>query len=697
MSSWDIIRMQEAFNRPFIDRVIKNKNIFEANRKYKLALVYGKAGNFKSSTINMYLRSDRLDSGLNSDGITKGIYLCKKGDFIIADTEGTGTDNNSATRHDIVSLFCVCSSLIIVNAIHTRFPISDITEMINEKLAVLQKMFQSDPSEINKPLLIILCPIGNNMKLDKVQSFRQDAEKYRQNNIPKDIKTYFSDVIIKVLSPLPPVAHDKIYEDNKFSVNDLEGSLILNEVDEVFNLALNQNKNSKSGRCFHLLNHYLNLAQTNKLINPLLIEKATEFIEKKLEVILKNSNTYNCNYMLYQSIFESNKSNVINEIKCLDMEISYKDYYITKFEEEFLKFRKNHGDIYNEALLTHIEKIYENGRTSIIKEIQSNINLTYIDLETLISKSVQRLNGIKINDIANDKGKIVKISNLIKSKLNQLHSYDFQDVYIQNRVCKIVQDDYYNEIKETLIKVKIKERESILITHKTLLSERLKQAITNFYTEINQQPKNKSSLINTHIESLYRDSFEYYQNNFYTLHERYNIKIEEARLKMVKTVNDLILEVGNYNPRIIDRFSTESNSIDTVFYNEIGKFYYDIYADELFETVIISQYNLISATAVKSCIYSTAYYECPYCKTIWEKRLEVDISSYIGCGNFTCKGKKFGCNGKVFRTEMKQANESNQLARQLEYKDLENMFDQEIKFMEELTLKYLRKDLVKKY
>ena len=46
---------------------------------------------------------------------------------------------------------------------------------------------------------------------------------------------------------------------------------------------------------------------------------------------------------------------------------------------------------------------------------------------------------------------------------------------------------------------------------------------------------------------------------------------------------------------------------------------------------------------------------------------------------------------------MKQANESNQLARQLEYKDLENMFDQEIKFMEELTLKYLRKDLVKKY
>ena len=401
--------------------------------------------------------------------------------------------------------------------------------------------------------------------------------------------------------------------------------------------------------------------------------------------------------MLYQSIFESNKSNVINEIKCLDMEISYKDYYITKFEEEFLKFRKNHGDIYNEALLTHIEKIYENGRTSIIKEIQSNINLTYIDLETLISKSVQRLNGIKINDIANDKGKIVKISNLIKSKLNQLHSYDFQDVFIQNRVCKIVQDDYYNEIKETLIKVKIKERESILITHKTLLSERLKQAITNFYTEINQQPKDKSSLINTHIESLYRDSFEYYQNNFYTLHERYNIKIEEARLKMVKTVNDLILEVGNYNPRIIDRFSTESNSIDTVFYNEIGKFYYDIYADELFETVIISQYNLISATAVKSCIYSTAYYECPYCKTIWEKRLEVDISSYIGCGNFTCKGKKFGCNGKVFRTEMKQANESNQLARQLEYKDLENMFDQEIKFMEELTLKYLRKDLVKKY
>ena len=113
--------------------------------------MFGKAGNFKSSIINMLIRSDRLMSGLNSDTVTKGIYLCKKGELAIADTEGTGTESNSLNRHDIISLFCVCSSFIIVNAIYNRFPISDITEMINEKLAILQKIFQTNPRDINKP------------------------------------------------------------------------------------------------------------------------------------------------------------------------------------------------------------------------------------------------------------------------------------------------------------------------------------------------------------------------------------------------------------------------------------------------------------------------------------------------------------------------------------------------------------------
>ena len=260
MDSWDVMRIQENCRQPFIDRLIKDPNIFEENKQYKLALVYGRAGNFKSSIINMYMRRNLLQSGVESDGVTKGIYFCKKREFIIADTEGTGTDNGQEQRHDIISLFCVCSSFIIVTATYNRFPISEITEIISEKLAVLRKMYQSSTSNINKPLLIILCPIGRHMKEDKIQLLKNDAENYKLNNIPSEIRVYFSDVVIKVLSPLPDAVHKTINETDKFHVQDLTGNVILSEVDEVFDIAFNQNQHSKSGKCFHLLNEYFKLA-----------------------------------------------------------------------------------------------------------------------------------------------------------------------------------------------------------------------------------------------------------------------------------------------------------------------------------------------------------------------------------------------------------------------------------------------------
>ena len=138
------------------------------------------------------------------------------------------------------------------------------------------------------------------------------------------------------MSPLSPDLQRNIVEEEIFSVRDLAGESILNEVDEVFNIALNRNKNTKSGKCFHLLNHYFNLAQNNQVINPLMFEKATEFMQEKLRMLSRNATTCNCDYNSYIDSLNKLKVSVLNEINNLNIGPIYKDYYRTKFEEEFL-------------------------------------------------------------------------------------------------------------------------------------------------------------------------------------------------------------------------------------------------------------------------------------------------------------------------------------------------------------------------
>ena len=697
MDSWQVIRIQEDFSRPFIDRLIKDRNIFEENKNYKLALVYGKAGNFKSSTINMYLRSDSLQSGVNSDGVTKGIYLCKKGGFIIADTEGTGTDNNQLQRHDIVSLFCVCSSFIIVSAIYNRFPISDITDMIDEKLAVLQKMYKSSANDINKPLLIILCPIGRNMNPDRIKSFRNDAEKYKRDNIPSEIRVYFSDVVIKVLSPLPAKVREIIDEREEFRVQDLAGNEILNEVDEVFDIAFNQNQHSKSGKCFHLLNEYFNLAQSNKIINPLMLEKATEFIQAKLQNISRVATICECDYDAYVNSLQNLKVSVINEINRLSIDPEYILYYKTKFEEEFEKWSQNHGDIFNESLKSLILKIFNNEINKIVEEVQSNLNLTYQSFQSMVNSSKQRLNEIKIVKIANNKEKISDIISLIKSKVSELDNSDLKNVFIRFAVCKNVQDNYFNQIKEALKIVKIAERNEAINKHKAILGERLEIAIKKHYATIGQPSEDKSAFKSECMVNFFRNSCEFYDSNFKSNHERCLNILEEERKMIQNQVNEIIQNVGSYNSKIVDRFSDRSKSADIRFLNNLGKDLYNAYADDFYNTVIISQYDLISSNAARSCIYSTSYYQCPDCGNIWEKRIEVGIDQYIGCGNFYCYGKGIGCNGRQFRTEMKQANLNNKLAKQLDVNEVMNLCNNEINTMKNGALHHLRQSLVKKH
>lgn len=697
MDQWKVIRITEGYNLPFIDKIIKDPSIFEDNTNYKLALVYGKAGSFKSSTINIFLKSDSIATGVNSDGVTKGIYLYKKGDLIIADTEGTGTDNSSLVRHDIVSLFCVCSSFIIVNAIHCRFPFKEIADMIDEKLAVLQKMYQTNSSIINKPSLIILCPIGREMKPEKIRLFKEEADKYKRNNIPNEIKLYFSDVVIKVLSPLPEKARSSIIACDKFSVKDLTGSDIIAEVDMVFNIALYQNHHIVPGKFYHLLNEYYKLAKNHQVINPLIFEKYAEFIQEKIDYISNNVTNCDNDYDLYIEKLNELKQSVINQIKHLGIEPVYIDYYINKFEEDFETWSKIHGDVFNEALLSEVEKVYESERIAIIEELKSNSNITYQDFEEMINKSKQRLNQIKMVEKANNDDKKLRISNLIISKVSELESNEFKDVYIELVVCKTTQNKYFNEIKDTLISIKIAEMSDAFAKHAESLNEKLQEAITTHYNTIGQPFEDKSSFTDNCIKNLKTDINEYYESNFRNCHEKCLVKIEESRRYMQKAINNILKKVGTYNPKIIDSFCDESKSVDSKFSEDVGKVLYDIYADEFAKTVIISQYDLISTNATKSCIFSTSYYRCPDCGNIWEIKIEASPNSFLGCGNFSCYGKSIGCNGRAFRTEMKTGNLENKLAEQCDINQVMSICNDQINAMINEAMNQLNQSLVEKH
>ena len=697
MDQWEVIRIQSECSKPFIDTIINDSNIFEDNKNYKLALVYGKAGSFKSSIINIYMGSDQLDTGMESEGVTKGVYFCKKEELIIADTEGTGTDNSSIARHDIVSLFCVCSSFIIINAIYNRFPFKEITDMIEEKLAVLQRMYKNPSNNINKPSLIIVCPIGKEIKLDKIELFRNDAEKCKNEHLPIEIKDLFSDVTIKVLSPLPTEVHKTINEDEKFSVNDLNGSLIKNEVDEIFDSALIRNQIAIPGQRFHLLNQFYELAKNNRIINLVIFEQCTDFIQNKISMLSRNAKTCNCDYKSYLDNLNELKISIDNEISKLSINIIYKKYYKIKFEEQFKIWCKIHGDVFNEELLSHIEKVYEGERNSIITELKSNPKIPYQKFEEMINESKQKLKSIQYADTTNNIDKISKIINLIKSKVKEFDSNYFQDLFIELVICKPTQDIYMDDFKPTLNLIKIADKVEVLAKNEVILGDKLEGAINGFYQTICQPIENKSYIIDECTKNFSRDCSDYYDINIRSSHEKCLNLIEESRKCMINVLSTKLGTLGTYNPKLIDSFAKESDSVDRKFLEDVGEDLYGVYADDFSKIVIISQYDLLSTNATRSCIFSTNYYKCPDCGNIFEIRLETELKSYIGCGNFYCYGKRIGCNGKMFRTEMKVADMNNKLAIQLDFNDVIRECKAQINFMEKETMDYLTKNLAKKH
>lgn len=315
----------------------------------------------------------------------------------------------------------------------------------------------------------------------------------------------------------------------------------------------------------------------------------------------------------------------------------------------------------------------------------------------MINKSKQRLNAIRLVEIANNKDKVSKILVLIKSKVNQLNKSEFQDFFIRFRVCKAVQDNYFNQIKDTLRSVKIAEKKNVLNNHKSILGDKLQQSIKDFYKSISQPFSDKTSFKTECMEKFFKDSYEYYERKFKKDHKTCMNLIEEERKVMQNTINMIIKNVEMYNSKIIDRFSSEAYSADRRFYNNVARVYYDLYVDNFYNTVIVSQYDLISTNAIRSSIYSSAYYECPDCGSIWEMRIETDLRNYIGKGQFRCSGITLGCNSKMFVTDLRQVNQNLKTAKKLDIISVMTKCDTEMNMMKNYALDYLKQNLHKRY
>ena len=390
-------------------------------------------------------------------------------------------------------------------------------------------------------------------------------------------------------------------------------------------------------------------------------------------------------------------NSVIEEINELRIEPEYKEIYKTKFEEEFIKWSQNYGDVYNQSLRSQIPRIFNNEKNIIVNELKSNSNLTYQSFISMINKLKKRLNEMEVVIIANDKMNIMEINSLIKSKVRELDSPDLNNKFIKFVVCMPIQDKYFNQIKDTLRRVKISERNSVIQEHAAILGRRLEQAINNYYKTIGKPKEDKMALIPKCLAKFQRGSCDYYDRNFKSNHQMYLNLIENERNLIKHQVNDLIQKVCTYDSKIIDKFSDESKLAEKRFINEVGEDLYKIYADDFYKNVIISNYDLISTNAARSCIYSTGYYQCPDCGNIWETKIEVGNNNNSGCANFYCYGKGIGCNGRQLRTEMSQSNTNIKLARQLDIREVMNICDNQLNRIKEEAIGHLRWSLFRKY
>jgi hypothetical protein len=695
MAQWRILKLQENYRCRFDEGKLRDQSIFEENQDYKLIVVYGKAGNGKSSLINMYTGGDHLNSGVNADGISKGVSICKRANIIIADTEGTGTDNSSYNRPDIVSLFCVCYSFVIVQALHNRFPLSEIQDTINQILAYLQRIYKSNPSNMNKPSLLILCPIHKFLRPELIEKFKQEALNFKVAGLPQNLIEFFSAVEISVLSPLSRDVIDMIDQNDRFQVS----SVPQNHLDEVrgaFNSVINKSQPGKKGSSFMMLNSFYDLAQSNKMIDPLVFERCLEFTEAKLKAASNTIKLNNCNFDLYKTEIQTFQNNINSEIDRLNIEATYKSYYKNKFNDEFLKWQKNHGDMFNELLIIEIEKIFEIEKDSIIKSIQNlQESFSYNNLVNLISRSKGLINGIRHIELANNSEKKQKVRNLISLKVSNLNDYDFEAIFINYRIAKPIQKTFFDQ-RIQLIDVTFVNKLNKINQLKQELNQQIDKSINDFYNNNKINKKNRSNIINECLENFVVVCTEYYQNNFHSNHLNCLNIIERERSAMVAYIRNIPLDVHTYNSRIIDDFSRQANTSESRFRSSINQKYYDMYYDEFYNQVFVNNYSAVSSTSVRSCIYSYAYHQCPDCGNIWEQRMEGRMEDWIGCGNYACYGKTIGCSGRSFRTKLKEGNSSNKMARALTIEDVKSMCNTELSSMERLTLNQLNAKAWKK-
>jgi hypothetical protein len=605
MSLWSTIKIQESCNKPFLQDAICNPTYFEPNQNYKLILFYGRTGNFKSSTINMMMGVDLLESGIIENGVSKGVTICKKDNILIADTEGLNIDDISTDRHDILALFCLCHSFVIVFPIFFRFGIMDITRFIQDQLNPFKNIYKSKPNEINRPSLIILCPIANRIPKETVNVFKNKAQEYRNNLINNlNLRSYFSNIEIEVISPLTDNIHETIYESDKFRIAKVDNSN-LREFQEVLYRIKNKNNPGQLGSRFKNLNIFYELSRQHQIIDSAVLDKSIEFIEMEIDNISSRWSIYDGDFNLYTNQIDNIYTQTIRNIRNLQLPNDIIDYYyIRGFDQEYEMFKKSKGDAFNEIIITLINSKYDDERIIIDDKIKSSKPMTYWDLDEQINESINKLKNIQYVNDALDQTKVFRIRQLINSKIESL-SKNFESVFIEFKIIKLEKDQFFNEnidsidVPTTLKDAKIEEL-------KAILESKLSRAIQNFYHQTKLLFINRNNLIQQYSKIFKTECNSFYESKLKMNHEFINRIIEVESVSMKEMINKIELSTTCYDKRIIDEISKLTRESESRFLNFATKKYYDMYYEVFKTRVSLKNYDNIQDKVVRSCLLSIA-------------------------------------------------------------------------------------------
>ena len=667
---WQGYRISDKCDKEFNESVISNPNIINSDTDYSVMMIYGKSGSCKSTCINLYMRNEILMTGINDDGISKGIYLCKRNDLLILDTEGVGTDNRGCDRYDIVTLFCISSCFVILQPISTRFPEGDIIQTIEEILIVFERIVKVNPSNQNRPSFLILLTIVNPVSQERFQQYTKKANEFINGELFNRVRNYFFRVNAKVLPPLDERARKILTDTEKISHNDVSLDY-LREIDSAFQVAL-QSSNKKKGSNFKSLNILLSLAKENRSFDPLIIERANNTLLPLINREFLNPKKCYSGANIFLSFIKQCEENIKNEIKRISLCDSDKTCFLKIFEKGFKSRKEIEITNFNYYMSENLPRVADSEFNEILGKITGNETFDYSNFNTALNLSRKKIEECKLLETS-DFQFLNKFRMIKDQQLSKLHKNNFEEKFIEFRVIKPTCLNFYKSNLSKLEKTKPIYVPDQIKTLQNKCKSELEIKIKDHQSKNNHAinyslSSTDISLINKYSYSYCKEISDYYHKTYEQKHHEAVEKIRIERKSFSTKVNQIISRAGAYCARTLDDFKDESDAFERNLNRSLQDLF-SVYYDDITKD-IYSYYDLISSSVVRTCITLADSFICPRCGNLWEKRVEASIDSYLGCGNFTCHGKTIGCNGTRFRTPMKVGDTNNSIATSISYQEI---------------------------